>query len=105
MKIIKDAEFESEIKNSDVPVIIDFFAEWCAPCRQLTPILDEISKEMEGKVKIVKMNIDDSPATPSSFGVRGIPTLIMFKDGQQIATQTGAMSKPKLTDWINAQLG
>lgn len=104
MKIIKDSEFANEIKNSEVPVLVDFFAEWCSPCRQLSPVLDEVSKEMGDKLKVVKMNIDDSPETPTSFGVRGIPTLIMFKNGQAVATHSGAMTKSKLTEWINAQI-
>lgn len=104
MKIIKDSEFANEIKNSEVPVLVDFFAEWCSPCRQLSPVLDEVSKEMGDKLKVVKMNIDDSPETPTSFGVRGIPTLIMFKNGQAVATHSGAMTKSKLTEWINSQI-
>lgn len=104
MKIIKDSEFANEIKNSEVPVLVDFFAEWCSPCRQLSPVLDEVSKELGDKLKVVKMNIDDSPETPTSFGVRGIPTLIMFKDGQAVATHSGAMTKSKLTEWINSQI-
>ena len=88
-----------------VPVLVDFFAEWCSPCRQLTPVLEEVSNELNGKLKVVKMNIDDSPETPTNFGVRGIPTLIMFKNGAAVATHTGAMTKSKLTAWLNEQLG
>lgn len=104
MKVIKDSEFENEVKNSDVPVLIDFFAEWCAPCRQLGPILEDLSKEMEGKIKIVKMNIDDSPETPTSFGVRGIPTMMIFKNGEAVATKVGALPKSKVTEWIQGAL-
>ena len=86
MKIINDNEFETEIKNSAVPVLVDFYAEWCSPCRQLSPVLEEVSKELGDKLKVVKMNIDDSPETPTNFGVRGIPTLIMFKNGEAVAT-------------------
>jgi thioredoxin 1 len=86
-KQIKDNEFESEVINSKLPVLIDFWAEWCGPCRMLSPILDQLSEEMEGKVKIVKMNIDENPETPSKFGVRGIPTMLLFKEGKQIATK------------------
>ena len=93
MKVIKDNEFANEIKNSDVPVLVDFFAEWCSPCRQLSPVLEEVATEMGDKLKVVKMNIDDSPETPTNFGVRGIPTLIMFKNGQAVATHSGAMTK------------
>ena len=104
MKIINDNEFESEIKNSAVPVLVDFYAEWCSPCRQLSPVLEEVSKELGDKLKVVKMNIDESPETPTNFGVRGIPTLIMFKNGQAVATHSGAMTKSKLAAWINEQM-
>ena len=104
MKIINDNEFETEIKNSAVPVLVDFYAEWCSPCRQLSPVLEEVSKELGDKLKVVKMNIVDSPETPTKFGVRGIPTLIMFKDGQAVATHSGAMTKSKLAEWVNSQM-
>ena len=105
MKIIKDNEFATEIKNSSVPVLVDFYAEWCSPCRQLLPVLEEVSKEIgEAKLKVVKMNIDESPETPTNFGVRGIPTLIMFKDGEAVATHSGAITKSKLSAWINEQM-
>lgn len=103
-KQIKDNEFESEVLNSKLPVIIDFWAEWCGPCRMLAPILDQLSEEMEGKVKIVKMNIDENPETPSKFGVRGIPTMLLFKEGKQIATKVGVQSKNVLQEWINSSL-
>ncbi len=105
MKIIKDNEFAAEVKSSDVPVLVDFYAEWCSPCRQLLPVLEEVSKEIgETKLKVVKMNIDESPETPTSFGVRGIPTLIMFKGGEAVATHSGAITKSKLSAWINEQM-
>ena len=103
MKVIKDNEFETEVKNAQTPVLVDFYAEWCGPCRQLSPVLEEISREMGDKIKILKMNIDDSPDTPTSFGVRGVPTMLMFKDGQLVATKVGTMTKSKLTEWINTQ--
>jgi len=103
-KQIKDNEFESEVINSKLPVLIDFWAEWCGPCRMLSPILDQLSEEMEGKVKIVKMNIDENPETPSKFGVRGIPTMLLFKEGKQIATKVGAQPKNALQEWINSSL-
>ncbi|WPX98993.1 Thioredoxin [Candidatus Megaera polyxenophila] len=103
-KQIKDNEFESEVLNSKLPVIIDFWAEWCGPCRMLAPILDQLSEEMAGKVKIVKMNIDENPETPSKFGVRGIPTMLLFKEGKQIATKVGVQPKNVLQEWINSSL-
>lgn len=103
-KQIKDNEFESEVLNSKLPVIIDFWAEWCGPCRMLAPILDQLSEEMEGKVKIVKMNIDENPETPSKFGVRGIPTMLLFKEGKQISTKVGVQPKNVLQEWINSSL-
>jgi len=103
-KQIKDNEFESEVINSKLPLLIDFWAEWCGPCRMLSPILDQLSEEMEGKVKIVKMNIDENPETPSKFGVRGIPTMLLFKEGKQIATKVGAQPKNALQEWINSSL-
>ena len=103
-KPIKDNEFESEVINSKLPVLIDFWAEWCGPCRMLAPILDQLSEEMEGKVKIVKMNIDENPETPSKFGVRGIPTMLLFKEGKQIATKVGVQPKNVLQEWINSSL-
>lgn len=103
-KQIKDNEFESEVINSKLPVLIDFWAEWCGPCRMLSPILDQLSEEMDGKVKIVKMNIDENPETPSKFSVRGIPTMLLFKEGKQIATKVGVQPKNALQEWINSSL-
>lgn len=100
-KQIKDNEFESEVINSELPVLIDFWAEWCGPCRMLSPILEKISEEMGNKIKIVKMNIDENPETPSKFGVRSIPTMMLFKNGQQIAAKVGALPKNTIEDWIN----
>ena len=103
-KPIKDNEFESEVINSKLPVLIDFWAEWCGPCRMLAPILDQLSEEMGAKIKIVKMNIDENPETPSKFGVRGIPTMLLFKEGKQIATKVGVQPKNALQEWINSSL-
>lgn len=103
-KPIKDNEFESEVINSKLPVLIDFWAEWCGPCRMLAPILDQLSEEMAAKIKIVKMNIDENPETPSKFGVRGIPTMLLFKEGKQIATKVGVQPKNVLQEWINSSL-
>ena len=103
-KQIRDDEFESEVVDSKLPVLVDFWAEWCGPCRMLSPILDQLSEEMDGKVKIVKMNIDENPETPSKFGVRGIPTMLLFKEGKQIATKVGVQPKNALQEWINSSL-
>lgn len=101
---INDTEFENSVIKSDVPVLVDFWAEWCGPCKQLSPIIDEIAADMEGHVKIVKINIDDNPDTPAKYNVRGIPTLILFKDGAATATKVGALPKGALVDWIESSL-
>ncbi len=95
------SNFEADVLNSDVPVIVDFWAEWCGPCKAIAPSLEEIAAEMVGKVKITKLNIDENPDLAAQFGVRSIPTLLMFKDGQQASVQVGAVPKNKLVDWIN----
>ncbi|MBX9620241.1 MAG: thioredoxin [Hyphomicrobiales bacterium] len=95
-----DATFQSEVLDSAVPVLVDFWAEWCGPCRQIAPALEEISKEMAGKVKIVKLNIDENPNAPTQFGVRAIPTLLLFKGGKVIGQQVGAAPKSKLVSFI-----
>jgi len=101
---VNDAEFEEKVLKSDKPVLVDFWAEWCAPCRMIAPALDEISQEMGDRIKVVKVNVDDNPATPAQYGVRGIPTLIIIKNGEVIAQQVGAAPKNTLVAWINSVL-
>ncbi|MEL7128816.1 MAG: thioredoxin [Pseudomonadota bacterium] len=96
---ITDDEFDATI-NADIPVVVDFWAEWCGPCKQMAPHLEAVSDELSGKVKIVKINVDDHPMAGSKYGVRGLPTLMMFKDGKVVATQLGAMSKQRISEWI-----
>lgn len=98
---VSDASFESDVLSSDKPVLVDFWAEWCGPCKQIAPMLEEISGEMADKVKIAKINIDENPNTPGKYGVRAIPTLMIFKDGQVADTLIGVKPKSQLVDWIN----
>ena len=98
--IITDNNFENDVINSEQLVLIDFWAEWCGPCKQLSPILDEVSRDMEGKMQIFKMNIDDNPETPTKYGVRSIPTLMLFKKGEVVSTKIGAVTKTAMLDWI-----
>lgn len=101
---ITDNTFESEVVLSKQPVLVDFWAQWCGPCKAITPILEDLSHEYSGKVKIVKLDVDHNPATPPKFGVRGIPTLILFKDGQVKATQVGLLSKADLMKFIDSHI-
>jgi len=101
---VTDATFEEEVLKSDIPVLVDYWAEWCGPCKTIAPILDEIVADYAGKLKIAKLNIDENSATPPKFGIRGIPTLMIFKDGDVEATKVGALSKSQLTAFIDSSL-
>ncbi len=101
---VTDATFDAEVKNSEIPVVVDFWAEWCGPCKQIGPALEELSEEYAGRVKIVKVNVDDNPATPAQMGIRGIPALFLFKDGQVVSNKVGAAPKAALQTWIDGSI-
>ena len=101
---VDDKNFENEVINSDSPVLVDFWAEWCGPCKAIAPVLEEISTEMAGKVKIVKVNVDENPSSPAQMGVRGIPALFIFKDGQVVSNMAGAKPKAALQSWIEQSI-
>ena len=101
---VTDASFEQEVLKAPGPVLVDFWAEWCGPCKMIGPVLEEIAGDYSGKLKIAKLNIDENPQTPPKYGIRGIPTLMLFKGGQLAATKVGAMSKAQLTAFLDQQL-
>ena len=101
---VTDATFDAEVRNSAVPVVVDFWAEWCGPCRQIGPALEELAVEFGGKIKIVKVNVDENPDSPAMLGVRGIPSLFLFKDGQVVSNKVGAAPKAALASWISASI-
>ena len=101
---VSDDSFQADVLDSSEPVIVDFWAEWCGPCKQIAPALEEIANEMGDKVKVAKVNVDENPSTPSKYGVRGIPTLILFKNGEVASTQVGALPKGKIQEWIDESL-
>ncbi len=101
-KAVSDATFEADVLKSDKPVLVDFWAEWCGPCKMIGPFVDELATELGEKVEVRKLNIDENPQTPSRYGVRGIPTLMVFKGGQVAATKIGAMQKSQLFQWVES---
>jgi thioredoxin 1 len=103
-KTVSDQSFQSDVLDSKTPVVVDFWAEWCGPCRMIAPSLEELASEYDGKVIVAKMNIDENPQTPTRYGVRGIPTLMIFRNGQVTATKIGALPKTKIKEWIDASI-
>jgi len=102
MKNVTDTSFDSDVLKAEGPVLVDYWAEWCGPCKQIAPALEDLSKDLGAKVTVAKINIDDNPQTPGKYGVRGIPTLMIFKGGQVVATKVGALPKSKLYEWVES---
>ena len=101
---VTDETFEAEVLKSETPVLVDYWAEWCGPCKSIAPMLDEVAKEYEGRLKVAKINVDESQVTPAKFGIRGIPTLMLFKNGNVEATRVGALSKSQLTAFLDSNI-
>ncbi|MDP7527540.1 MAG: thioredoxin TrxA [Candidatus Marinimicrobia bacterium] len=104
IKVVSDASFETDVVNSSQPVLVDFWAEWCGPCKALSPVLDEIANEYDGRVRIVKVNVDENAQIPPKYGIRGIPTMLLFKDGVVEATKVGALSKANLSAFLDSNI-
>lgn len=104
MQNVTDGSFETDVIGSSKPVLVDFWAEWCGPCKQIAPALDEISQELGDQIDIAKINIDENPQVPGKYGVRGIPTLLIFQDGQVVAQKVGAVPKSQILDWIKSSI-
>ncbi len=104
IKHVSDASFDRDVLKSDKPVLVDYWAEWCGPCKMIAPLLDEVSKDYNGRLQVTKMNVDENREVPAKFGIRGIPTLMLFKDGQLAATKVGALSKSQLMAFIDGHL-
>ena len=104
IKHVSDASFETDVLQSDKPVLVDYWAEWCGPCKMIAPLLDDIAKDYAGKLKVAKLNIDENQATPPKYGIRGIPTLMLFKNGNLAATKVGALSKSQLMAFIDSNI-